>query len=831
MTIQNRSLLSGFIAAAAAAALVFPSATPAQAITLKKWFWPATEHSWYQDLTWRESGGTGYLCENGESCYDIYMINPDRVPNGGSAGNYVSYRIPQPYQSDIGIAWDSAHNCWWGTIPWNDHRGFKLPAAGSRSVEFTWTCHRNPCGITYDAIGRVILVASNVKTYIQKWTYNGTGIPQNAGIIDVGFPQWSLTRARNRYWVSRHVDGGPYDLLELDLNGAWTGRKIVLPEGREPHGLAFDGRYLWVKSNAPSKTVRAKIYQYDIGIAPTPAPTPASPVIDSGDYDGDGTSDIAVFRPSTRLWAVRKVTRFYFGKSGDTPASGDYRGDGTTAAAVFRPSRGLWLIRGLTRFYFGARNDIPVPGDYNGDGLCDPGIFRAAKRLWAIRGVTRSYFGAPADLPVPGYYSGSRRKDLAVYRPGSSLWLIRGVTRLYFGRAGDQPVPGSYTVSRRDEIAVYRPGTGLWAVRGVTRVYLGLPNSRPQPGDYQGMNAEQPAVFRSRNGEWRVRGLTRAYFGKLGDIPVSAPPSRTGLWRASVLDSGDYNGDGTSEIAVFRDSNGLWAIQGPTAERRIYFGQKGDIPVSGDYDGDGAAQIAIYRPATGLWSIRGGRRFYFGGGAGDIPLPGDYNGDGTCDAMIFDTASGRWKARVESRSTATEAAARLFGQDALVTSSSEAIPEPEGQRFRTLTSTYEFNFGQRGDIPLPGYYTRRTQKNIAIYRPSAGLWVVRSLTRFYFGKPGDSPITGDFNGDGKAETGIFRRDDLLWALRGLTRFYFGRDSNSIPVPADYRGDGTTDAGLFRTSLGKWEIRALTQRYFGSPGDIPIAGGCRQGSNR
>ncbi len=31
----------------------------------------------------------------------------------------------------------------------------------------------------------------------------------------------------------------------------------------------------------------------------------------SGDYDGDGVSDIAIFRPSSGLWAIRGISRLY----------------------------------------------------------------------------------------------------------------------------------------------------------------------------------------------------------------------------------------------------------------------------------------------------------------------------------------------------------------------------------------------------------------------------------------------------------------------------------------------------------------------------------------
>ena len=76
-------------------------------------------------------------------------------------------------------------------------------------------------------------------------------------------------------------------------------------------------------------------------------PAPLRPMVDSGDYDGDGTSDIAVFQSSSGLWSVRDLTQWNFGSSDDLPVPGDYDGDATTDLALFQPSSGLWAIRGL----------------------------------------------------------------------------------------------------------------------------------------------------------------------------------------------------------------------------------------------------------------------------------------------------------------------------------------------------------------------------------------------------------------------------------------------------------------------------------------------------
>ena len=67
------------------------------------------------------------------------------------------------------------------------------------------------------------------------------------------------------------------------------------------------------------------------------------------DYDADGITDIAVWRPSTGDWYILSSqtggsSGATFGASGDRPAVGDYDGDGKSDLAVFRPSTGVWYF-------------------------------------------------------------------------------------------------------------------------------------------------------------------------------------------------------------------------------------------------------------------------------------------------------------------------------------------------------------------------------------------------------------------------------------------------------------------------------------------------------
>ena len=106
-----------------------------------------------------------------------------------------------------------------------------------------------------------------------------------------------------------------------------------------------------------------------------------------GDFDGDLKQDIAVYREGTM---VNPQGYFYFmpstnpntfvgqpwGTTGDKPVTGDFDADGKTDLAIFRPAPGeWWYLRssdGQNRaFQFGASTDKIVPADYTGDGKTD----------------------------------------------------------------------------------------------------------------------------------------------------------------------------------------------------------------------------------------------------------------------------------------------------------------------------------------------------------------------------------------------------------------------------------------------------------------------------
>ena len=270
------------------------------------------------------------------------------------------------------------------------------------------------------------------------------------------------------------------------------------------------------------------------------APSACARLTPPADFDGDGDTDISVFRPSTGTWFAKDGATSAWGAAGDIPVPGDYDGDRITDVAIFRPDTGLWAIDGSagvdTFVTYGIATDVPVPADYDGDGKTDIAVYRPEYATWWVHRSsdntdTATTFGLSTDVPVPGDYDGDAKADLGIFRDG--VWFVHpagdgAYTATTYCMGGDIPVPGDYDSDRTMDMAIFRPSDGTWALHhssdGADEIFgFGNSGDVPVAGDYTADGITDPAVFRPSTGEWFIETGHSASWGVATDVPLPLP--------------------------------------------------------------------------------------------------------------------------------------------------------------------------------------------------------------------------------------------------------------------------------------------------------------------
>lgn len=185
-----------------------------------------------------------------------------------------------------------------------------------------------------------------------------------------------------------------------------------------------------------------------------------------GDWDGNGTDTIGVYRNGTFYLRNSNTLGFAdivlsFGQAGDQPIAGDWDGDGVDTIGVYH--NGQFMLRNSnstgdadTTFLLGNPGDVGIVGDWNGDGLDTTGVFRPNNGVIFLKNANVSGFadvalnyGLKGDQPVTGDWNNDGIDTIGVYRNG--VFMLRNSNTIGFadlvfalGNPGDMPISGNW---------------------------------------------------------------------------------------------------------------------------------------------------------------------------------------------------------------------------------------------------------------------------------------------------------------------------------------------------------------------------------------------------
>lgn len=278
----------------------------------------------------------------------------------------------------------------------------------------------------------------------------------------------------------------------------------------------------------------------------------------------------------------------------------DFDGDGCTDITVYRSSNGFWyskssLTGNLLSQQFGTSSDIVVSNlDFDGDGISDYAFARIDTTNGQVSfNIRQSLTGtvrtqqlgnvALGDSIASGDYDGDGAMDLGIFRNG--LWTYiesgTGTTKTFnWGQAGDLTFPktGDFDGDGKSDFTVIRVVNGVNVIyirlssTGQTRALTyGLSTDSPvAPFDFDGDGIQDIAVIRAVNGA-RVFYILRSSDGQIA----------TSTWglTSDLFRLGDFDGDGKNDLVAVRNQSGAayWYInQSSNGFRAEQWGQTND---------------------------------------------------------------------------------------------------------------------------------------------------------------------------------------------------------------------------------------------------------------
>lgn len=363
-------------------------------------------------------------------------------------------------------------------------------------------------------------------------------------------------------------------LSAAQTNGVWT---LNIADHFSPDSGSITGATLSLTGQEELLSDAETIFRSGFESAPNPSAIRGNCNTAAFDFTGTGLTSYTVVRDTggELTWSVKNndggisgtIENFKFGDVSDVLLDGDFDGDGIRDPAVWRADpAGTFIVRRSSRpgdapllFEFGQLGDDPRhTGDYDADGISDPAVYRAGALpgeashtiiLLSTTGLIRDLVtGTNGDAPSGGIdHTGDGIADILIQSDAGGVGHFTGFNGLSgelfndfnFGLFSDSLITANYLGSAIGDITVARDNAGMI--------------------------------------EWTSRD---------GDSGVEAAPLNFGSSATDFILSGDFDGDGLNDYAIWNPS----AMPGtskfsvlkstfPAPPLEVLLGEEGDYPV------------------------------------------------------------------------------------------------------------------------------------------------------------------------------------------------------------------------------------------------------------